>query len=669
MMISSTTALIILLMSSVVIFAASVWRRFRLLRLGKRDNRCDRITERLRSLFLTVLGQRCVLKSLSPQDLSAISHCIMFWGFIVFVISYIILFGRALGIGLLSSLSKSTTFSVFSAFLDILGLLIIGAILWAAFRRYIIRPERLEPSLDAAVILIFIFVLMMTFYIQEGAQIAMTETGWRFSHPIGSAVGSLLIKINLKGDLLLKIATTFWWIHTLVIFGFLIYIPYSKHLHLIASPFNVFFKSLGPRGVLNSIDLESVDIEKGENFGVAHLSEFTWKQLLDLYACAECGRCRENCPATIAGKSLNPQELIKDLKVHLLKSGDDLLCKREGTNLNINSSLIENIVTEDEVWACTNCYSCQEQCPVDIEHVQKIVDLRRNLVLTEGRFPKEVRRTFKNLRTYGDPLGMGRALRSDWAQGLEVKELSEDSKVDILFWVGCSGAFSDMNRKTIVSLTKLFKKAGVNFGVLGKDEKCCGDPARRIGNEYLFQKLAQENIECMKRYGVKKIVTACPHGFNILKHEYPHFGGEFEVFHYTEYILDLIEESRLRITQSINERVTYHDPCYLGRCNGMYEPPRKIVNAIPGINLIEMNRSKEKSFCCGAGGGRFWMQEEMGKKGLNELRIEEAVKTKAEIVITSCPFCLTMLDDGIKLKELEESIKVLDLIELVEHAV
>jgi Fe-S oxidoreductase len=453
----------------------------------------------------------------------------------------------------------------------------------------------------------------------------------------------------------------------------MVLIPYSKHLHLILAPFNIFFKSLGPKGALMPI----LNMEEAESFGVSNVEEFTWKQLLDLYTCAECGRCEINCPAHLSEKPLSPRHLIHDLKVHLLEKGSNLLRSKNGGDGKTETgeaaegyegkSLIGDVVSEDKIWSCVTCGSCMEQCPVSNEHVDKIVDMRRYLVLMESKFPSEVQAVFRNMENNSNPWGIGWATRGDWAKDLGVKIMSEDSNVDILYWVGCAGSFDERNKKISTSLVNIFNKAGVNFGILGAEEKCCGDSARRIGNEYLFQMLAAETIEILKNYNVKRIVTQCPHCFNTLKNEYPQFGGEFEVLHYTEFITELIAEGKLKLNKPINKTISYHDSCYLGRYNTIYDAPRKILKSIPGVKLVEMLRNKAKSICCGAGGGRMWMEEHLGKR-INEMRLQDALDVNPDLISTVCPYCLTMFEDAIKEKDVQESLKSKDIAELVEEA-
>jgi len=402
-------------------------------------------------------------------------------------------------------------------------------------------------------------------------------------------------------------------------------------------------------------------MENQETFGVSKAEEFTWRQLLDADACTRCGRCQDNCPAHLSEKPLSPKKLIQDLKTNLLLSAKAL--QKENPDEQ-RKNLIGESISEDELWACTTCLACQESCPVFVEQVQKVVDLRRYLVLMEAKFPQEITPMFKNLETNYNPWAFGFASRGDWAKDLEVKLLSEDKNVDILFWVGCSGSYDDRNKKVSQALVKILRAANINFGILGQEEKCCGEPARRMGNEYLGQMLIQENIEILKNYGVKKILFACPHGYNTFKNEYPQFGGEYQVYHHTDFILDLIQSGKIKITKKIDENITYHDSCYLGRYNDIYDSPREILKRILEGKIKEMERRREKSFCCGAGGGRMWMEENLGKR-INQLRVKQAQETEAKTIASACPYCLTMLSDGIKEIGLEEKLEVNDIAELV----
>jgi Fe-S oxidoreductase len=448
--------------------------------------------------------------------------------------------------------------------------------------------------------------------------------------------------------------------------GFLVYIPFSKHLHILGAIPNVFFRRFRPVGELTKMNLED---ENAESFGVGKVEEFTWKQLLDLYACTECGRCSENCPANLTGKPLSPKETIHHLKKHLEAKGKLMLAAQATPGAELERALIGEVCFHDEIWSCTTCGNCMEHCPVFIEHIDKYVDMRRYLVLTESKFPPEVQTVFRNWETNSNPWGMGFATRGDWAGGLEVKTLAEDPNVEYLFYVGCSGSFDDRGKKIAAATVKLLNRAGVSFGILGVEERCCGETARRIGNEYLFQTMATELAGIINGYGVKKIITTCPHGYNCLKNEYPQFGGVWEVHHHSEFLAGLLREGRLKPMRVLDRRLVFHDSCYLGRYNGLYEEPRALLRSIPGLQRFDMDRSRAKSFCCGAGGGRMWMEEKLGHMKINDARTEQALSLDPELIAVCCPFCTTMFEDGIKARDMQEKVKVYDVAELLEQSV
>ena len=638
----------------------------RLLQLGKSESRSDYLGKRLKYTLRQVLVGRCTLKNVSKGDYAGIGHLLLFYGFSLFLISYVFHIAEGIHEKVSPSIFGVVFNNLFFLFLDIAGLIVIAVIIWAAVRRYIIKPDRLEPTLEAGIILIVVFSLMLLNYVTEGFRL-LTEmrpfADWSF---VGITFSYLFEGLGLKENSAIFF-WIFWWLHIMVVFGFSIYVLYSKHLHILASFFNLFFCSMEPRGSLQPIQ----DLQKGKNLGVSEITEFSWKQLLDLYACTECGRCTANCPASISGKPLKPRDIIHNLKVHLLTSGNDLLYMRDqGAQSRAVKQpiVIGKVVTEDELWACTTCHACIEVCPVDIEHVKRIVDFRRYLVMKEANFPSEVKSLFRNLEIYGDTHGRGPSFRTDWALGLPIKTAKEDSDSEILYWAGCESSFHDRNKEVSKVIVKMIQEAGVSVKILGKEEGCCGDPARRVGNEYLFRELARRNIDILNRYGVKKIITYCPHCYNTLKNEYPQLGGHFDVMHYSVYINELLQQGRLKVKRPLEGRVTFHDPCYLGRVNGIYDAPREILKSIPALESKEMNLSREKSFCCGAGGGRMWMHEHLGER-INNVRTRDVIEVGVDWVATSCPYCLTMVEDGIRGRETKEEVSVLDLAEILYRSV
>jgi Fe-S oxidoreductase len=446
----------------------------------------------------------------------------------------------------------------------------------------------------------------------------------------------------------------------LIVLGFAAYIPSSKHLHIVAAGPNTFLKTLTREKGMKPIHFEDESVQQ---YGVAKATDMSWKDVLDYYSCTECGRCQDVCPAHNTQKPLTPKMLILDLKHNMYANQDKIL---QGKHDSI-SHIIDDHVTEDVIWACTSCRACEIACPVFIEHTDKIYDIRRNLVMMESRFPAEVQSVFKNMETNASPWAFSSSDRANWADGLAIKTMAEEPQVDVLLWVGCAGSYDDRNQKVLRAFSSLLKKAGVKFAILGKEEQCTGDPARRIGNEYLYQTLAKANIETLNRYQVKKIVTACPHCFNTIKNEYKDFGGNYEVFHHSQFISQLVTSGKIKPTKVLDQTVTFHDSCYLGRWNNIYEEPRSVLQSLPSINLVEMKKNREQSMCCGAGGGRMWMEEKIGKR-INITRTEQALETRASVVASSCPFCMTMMTDGVKSKEMEDKVKVMDIAELMDQA-
>jgi len=665
------------------LFAQRFYFLFRLMRLGKPENRFDRIGERIKTMLVEVVPQWCTLKTVTQQDLSGIGHALFFWCFTLFFMSYIIFIGLAGGFGLSPWIERTPFETVYFSILDIAAALVTLTLIVAAVRRYVIRVPRLEPSAEAGIILMMVFSLMVLHVF--GGAFDHSARGVHASWPpLGAALAGFLSGTGLSQGTLEAGYRGVWWLHYLVILGFMVYIPRSKHLHILASFANAFFKPLGPKVVIEPISLEALEAPEGSaTFGVSKIQDFKWKDLLDLYACAVCGRCHVNCPAQLTGKTLSPREVIHNLKEHLLEAGPELLARKtEASSESLGESpaetpsntptkfMIGDVVTEEEIWACTTCGACQEVCPVNIEHIRKIIDLRRNLVMAQSKMPESAQLMLRNMQQRGHPWAgiQSMRLRGDWTSDQELKILAEGDNANTLFWVGCTGALVERNVNATLSMTRVLKAAGVDFAVLGDAETCCGDPARRAGYEFQFQMMAEQNIEIFKSYNIKEIITTCPHCYNTIKHEYPRYGGDFKVVHYTELIADLIGQGKLKLTNELNSRLTYHDPCYLGRYNSVYMEPRRILQAIPKAKLEEMERSKDTGFCCGGGGGLMWIEEQPGTTKINQMRLEDALKTGAETVVTACPYCLQMFEDSIEHKGIKDSLKARDLVELVEAA-
>ena len=546
--------------------------------------------------------------------------------------------------------------------------MLIGAIM-AVVRRYGMKPSRLNTIFDDGVIITLVFVVVITGYFIEGFRMLIaTPEGLSapefYSHPewarwsfggylVASWFSGLSESARMMGYIVL------YWLHTIIAFGAIYYVclSFSKLTHVIVSPVNVFFKTLKPNGALTPINLE-----EAEYFGVGKIENFTWKQILDLDACTNCGRCQDRCPAALSGKPLSPRKIVQDLKAHWLERGEVLL--KKGEHPESEKALVGDIILEDELWACTTCRACQDVCPVFVEHIDKIIDMRRNMVLEQAKMPETAETILKCIETRGHTCRGTTATRTEWIEGLDIKLMSDDSNVDVLFWVGCAPSLEARNMKVAVATAKILKAAGVNFAILGEQESCCGEPARRMGNEYQFQMQAMQNIETMKSYNVKKIVTICPHCFNTLKNEYPQFDGNFEVIHHTQFIAELMAQGKLRGLSMQDHKLTFHDSCYLGRHNDIYKEPRNILNKLNKTGIKEMERSYNNGFCCGGGGGRFWMEERIGKR-ISEMRIEQVMETKADMVASACPYCLQMFEDAIKAKGVEETLFARDISEII----
>jgi len=652
---------------AVGLFLNRLYQLGRYLSLGRREGKFGHLARRVLSTIVSVVGQWCQFKNLTTKDRASIGHAFMAWGFFIFVPFYLLFIIIGGGFGLSETLEHTRFFFYYAWVMDIAAPFIILGALWGIIRRYIVRPPRLkeEQTVEAMVILVTVLIHPMTHLFKEATSIALgyPPVGLGATLPPISSALSQLFTGSQSSVLTANIA--FFWAHWSIVLFVLVFIAYSRYLHMVAAMFNVLLQSPPPKGALRPITLETPEtfgVAIPETIGVAKITDFTWKQLLDLYSCVIYGQCQEVCPATTSGKQLNPRKLIDNLKKHLLEVGPGLLKDKAS-----GKDLIGEVVSEDEIWACTTCRACQEVCPVSVEHVAKLIDLRRNLVMEKAKIPKTAEGALRSIEDRGHPWRGTTLSRTDWAEGLGIKTLAEDKDIELLFWVGCTEALEERSTKISQAVARLLKRAGINFGILGAEESCCGEPARRLGNEYLFQAQAKENIELFKSYNVKKIVTACPHCYNTIKNEYPQFGGEFEVVHHTELINQLLKEGRLKVDKGRGESVTYHDPCYLGRYNDIYQPPRQILKSIPNMKTVEMERNRQNGFCCGGGGGHMWLEERTGRR-INELRTEQALVTKAKIVITACPFCLQMFDDGIKAKAAENKLKVMDIAELVEKS-
>jgi Fe-S oxidoreductase len=652
-------AVLLLLVGAAFALAARRARQLtRMVRLGRPVDRSGDLPRRAGREATEVLGQRKLLQRFGPGFM----HALIFWGFLILLTTILEVAGQVVDPAFELPIIGGTAWLGFLQ--DLLALGVLVGIAIALTIRLVQRPERFVGShaTDAYRILGLIFWIIATLFLARGARIALgyaPETWWT---PVSTtaAAGLGWLSEGLQ-------RATMWtalWVHLLIILGFLVYLGYSKHLHIATSAINVWLSNTRPRGTLAplKIDLEAAD---GDVYlGAATIADLTRKEALDLYACTECGRCQSACPAWNTGKPLSPKLIVMNLRDHLFEQGPRLLEAASGETAMEEIPLVPGVVDEEVVWACTTCGACMQECPVDIEHVDTIVDLRRNLVMAESRFPTEAGAMLRNLESANNPWGLPQSSRADWAEGLGVRVIEEGERApEYLYWVGCAGSFDDRAKEISRSVVRLLDRAGVSFAILGPRELCTGDPARRIGNEYLFQTLAEQNVRTLAGAEVTTVIANCPHCFNTLRNEYPDYGGRFEVVHHSQLFARLVAEGRLRPGGRLEETIAYHDPCYLGRHNDVYRDPRRALGSIPGVDTVEMPRHGERALCCGAGGARMWMEERIGKR-INQERVEEAASTGADTIAVACPYCLVMLDDGARARtdvgRVEDLAQVLD---------
>jgi len=675
----SLKLIIFLVLSGLAVYAFvhALSKKIRILTLGAKENRFDNPGKRLKNFIVNVLLQGKMLR-----EFYGYIHLFIFWGFIFIALGEIPFMIEGLFPSVHFPLLGTSPY--FYLIKDILSTLVFVGLIIGVIRRWIVKPKRLYRTPEAAIIVILIFLVIITEWLTSGAKIVLEANSAYNLAFIYHLFAGLYQGYN--AETLHVIIEICWWTHVLIILGFLVYIPNSKHMHLLASPFNGYFATLKPAGAqIPAMDLLD---EKVTEYGVGRIENFTWKQLLDSFACGECGRCMDNCPANISGKPLNPKKLLsRELKDHLLEKGAEMtklglkstadltaedfrkIAKEDRECAEIlQKHLIGDVFTRDELWSCTTCSACQTLCPVSNEHVNKIIDMRRYEVMNENNYAPELQLAFRNVESKYNPWGVSWSERAGWAKDLDIPVMKTAENPEYLFWVGCAGSFDNRAKKVSVATAKILKAAGVNFAILGREEKCCGDFARRAGNEYLFQFMAKENVGILNNYGVKKIITTCPHCFNTLKNEYPELGGNYEVIHHTQFINQLIEEGKLKLNKDVRlpeQRIVYHDSCYLGRYQQEYDAPRALFNRIPGVQLVEMDRNHDKSFCCGAGGARMWMEENLGDR-INNLRVEQALSKDPQAIGANCPYCITMLEDGVKDKaKPDRNVHVVDPAELI----
>ncbi|MFC0236855.1 (Fe-S)-binding protein [Fictibacillus phosphorivorans] len=696
LMVANWLAFLFVTAYALFLFAYVVKTRFEFIKLGKKVEFDHTVQERIKAVLVNVFGQKKLLK----DKKSGIIHIMFFYGFILVQFGAIDFIWKGLNPG--SHLPLGPLYPGFTFFQEIVTTMIMIAVVWAFYRRYVEKLVRLKRGFKSGLVLLFIGGLMLSVLVGNGAEIIWHDLPYEWTAPIASVIAMALGFLGKTGAAAVFFIS--WWIHLLFLLTFLVYVPQSKHAHLIAGPLNVWLGRKDKVGKLSSINFED---ETQEVFGVNKIEDFNQKQLVDLYACVECGRCTNVCPATGTGKMLSPMDMIVKLRDHLTvkgaavtsrtpwmpafafsnttgnqiafeargKGAEETAATTDGSSaLAYDVEMIGEVMTEEEIWACTTCRNCEDQCPVMNEHVDKIIDMRRYLVLTEGKMDAEAQRAIKNIEKQGNPWGISKKERENWRELKEdivVPTVKEKEKAgeefEYLFWVSSMGAYDNRSQKIALSLAKIMNEAGITFAILGNKEKNSGDTPRRLGNEFLFQEMANANIELFQKHNVKKIITIDPHAYNTFKNEYPEFGLEAEVYHHTELLADWIKEGRIKPKFEVNETITYHDSCYLGRYNEVYEPPRDILKAIPGVKVVEMDRNRQNGMCCGAGGGMMWMEEKAGSR-VNVARTEQALAVNPTMIGSGCPYCLTMLSDGTKAKEVEEQVQTLDVVEILEKS-
>jgi Fe-S oxidoreductase len=724
----SPLALVLLAGTSIVASGLRWSKLLGLMRAARRREwRLDHLGDRTVAFVVYVLGQARLLR----WPYAGILHAFIFWGFLILLTAIAQAIVEALWQGF--HFNELPFAGGLALLQDLFFLLVICGVTMALFNRLVINPTRFRGSHRGDAILILVWIaglltcmeLNLATRIAQGAPEAVAQ--WR---PIASALANIFRPLGAGSEALVVLHGIFFWTHLVLVFGFLVYLGYSKHLHIITAAPNVFFKNEKPKGALRTIDIEAVmnsEDPAEQHFGAGSLEHFSWKDMLDLYTCTECGRCQTHCPAYNTGKPLSPKTLITDMRDHAYEKlgggyaatkhsahpvqGDASAHGSSGESApdaaaagahetpatmwatgdhdpgalhdlpglfqpswispddvtaavaknNGERPLLGGTILDETLWACTMCGACMDQCPVLIEHVPKIMDMRRHLVLDESRMPRQAETALRNIENVANPYGLSHQSRADWAKDLSVPLAADKPDAEYLYWVGCAASFDDRAKTIATALVKILKAGGVDFAILGTEEKCNGDPARRIGNEYLFQERAKENVEVLKNYDVRKIIASCPHCFNTFANEYGDFGGHYEVVHHTQMIDSLLKQERIILDprKAQRETITYHDSCYIGRWNDIFAPPRDILERIPGLHVVEMARSRSEGMCCGAGGGRMWMEE--GQPRVNHRRVQQAVDTEASKVATACPFCLAMFDEGIASKQLGDQLAVDDV--------
>jgi Fe-S oxidoreductase len=717
-------AMLVMFLAANALFGWSALRRWKLLQIGGPAERLDHLDTRARGTWRYAFRQ----EKMDYYNPAGVAHKFIFFGFLVLQLRTLILWGRGFyaPFNLLVLGTQTPLGETYEFVKEVMAVLVVFGTLVFFYYRLVVKPKRMALSFEGVIILGIIFTMMVADMVYDGAALVLaakvgafcdvpTHTGTMSqcttAHTILAPYGTerwsgawsawpgpagsffAMVFQGLPAAALLWVARAGFWTHATLPLIFLNLLPHSKHFHVITAIPNVFLRSLMPAGRLTPM-AESAEklMEKvgaaGEApdplalpVGVARIQQFSWKAILDFYTCTECGRCSDNCPAHRTGKILSPKHLTLALRDHLYSHEEQWVSRPKADGANgaatdaidvATMNLVPDVIHPDVLWACTTCRACEEQCPVLISYVDKIVDMRRNLVLVKGEFPHTLAKPFQGMETNGNPWNLSRMDRAGWSDGLGIPTMSDNPKAPVLFWVGCAASYDERAKKIARATAKLLKMSGTDFAILGQEENCTGDPARRAGNEFLFAMLAEGNVATVNGYkeqgGVRTIVTTCPHCFNTLKNEYPDFGLKVEVVHHTDYLLGLVAEGKLVPSKPVEGRVAYHDSCYLGRYNGVYDPPREILRRIPGVELVEPEYwTKQRGLCCGAGGAQMFMEEQNTDR-VNVKRTLQLLDTGATTIASACPFCMTMLTDGIKSKNLEDTVKQMDVVELLERS-
>jgi Fe-S oxidoreductase/nitrate reductase gamma subunit len=652
-----------------VVVVYGLWRRVRLWRMGRPTERTDQLGRRSGGLLLYALGQRRVLAQFYP----GLMHGLIFYGFVAFFIGTSLV-GIELDAGF--KILKGPFYLGFEVVLNAFALLFLIGLGLAAFRRYVLRPDRLNIRRDDALVLALLAFIALSGLTVEVLRLRGQHPAWAQWSWLGNAIARLFGPPPAKPAAIYVLA---WEVHQLAVFALIATLPFTKFRHIVTSPTSIFSRRLGAPGILPKI--ENIE-ETEEPLGVGSVEHFTWKQLLDGDACTECGRCQAVCPAYAAGQPLSPKKLVMDLRERMSEYPGALWKWQEpivqkvpllrrlalGSGQPAERQLVGEVIQDETLWACTTCHACEQECPVFIEQVSDVVAMRRHLALEEGRLPDTLAQALRNVERQGNPWGQPRHQRAAWATGLDVPLMADVGEADVLYWVGCAGSYDPRNQKVSQAMVQILKAAGVDFAILGEEESCNAEWARRAGEEYLYQMQAQQNVETLKQYRFKRVVTQCPHCYNTLRHEYPQFGGEWEVVHHSQFIQALMATGQLGLSGKWeSRRVTFHDSCYLGRYNQIYDAPRQVLTSLPGLQLSEMQRSRERGFCCGGGGACMWMEHEVGQR-INDVRMDQILALGPSLATVACPFCLIMLDECVVSRNAQDSLALLDISEVVAAA-